>query len=79
MERHVTMRLVLAVSVSTLGPAFFGQAAAAQGCEPIRFSTPVNLGGEGQAYQRAREWQLTLAYRRLFSNEWFIGSEDRSA
>ena len=79
MERHVTMRLVLAVSVSTLGPAFIAQAAAAQGCEPIRFSTPVNLGGEGQAYQRAREWQLTLAYRRLVSKEWFIGSEDRSA
>ena len=79
MERHVTMRLVLAVSASALGPAFISQAAAAQGCEPIRFSTPVNLGGEGQAYQRAREWQLTLAYRRLVSNEWFIGSEDRSA
>jgi hypothetical protein len=79
MERHVMMRLVLAVSVSTVGPAFIAQAAAAQGCEPIRFSTPVNLGGEGQAYQRAREWQLTLAYRRLVSKEWFIGSEDRSA
>ena len=79
MERHVTVRLVLAVSASTLGPAFIAQPVAAQGCEPIRFSTPVNLGGEGQAYHRARKWQLTLAYRRLVSNEWFIGSEDKSA
>ena len=51
----------------------------AQGCEPIRFTTPVNLGGEGQAYQPAREWQLTLAYRRLLSNEWFIGKDENSA
>jgi len=51
----------------------------AQGCEPIRFTTPVNLGGEGQAYQPAHEWQLTLAYRRLASNEWFVGKEENSA
>jgi hypothetical protein len=52
--------------------------AAAQGCEPIRFLTPVSLGGEGQAYQPAREWQLTLAFRRLVSNEWFVGTEKTS-
>src|SRR4051812_27154775 len=49
---------------------------AAQGCEPIRFTTPVNLGGEGEAYQPAKSWQLTLAYRRLVSNEWFVGSTE---
>jgi hypothetical protein len=53
--------------------------ATAQGCEPIRFTTPVSLGGQGQAYQPAREWQLTLAYRRLVSNEWFIGTEESSS
>ena len=79
MEPHVTSRLALALCVSAIGPAFIATRAAAQGCEPIRFSTPVSLGGEGQAYQRGREWQLTLAYRRLMSNEWFIGSEDKSA
>ena len=51
----------------------------AQGCEPIRFITPVNLGGEGQAYQPGREWQLTLAYRRLVSKDWFVGKEENSA
>ena len=56
-----------------------GAELSAQGCEPIRFTTPVNLGGEGQAYQPAGEWQLTLAYRRLVSNEWFIGKDENSA
>jgi hypothetical protein len=53
--------------------------AAGQGCEPIRFTTPVNLGGEAQAYQPAREWQLTLAYRRLVSKDWFVGQDENSA
>ena len=53
--------------------------ASAQGCEPIRFTTPVSLGGQGEAYQPAREWQLTLAYRRLMSNEWFVGTDERSS
>jgi len=49
-----------------------------QGCEPIRFTTPVNLGGEGQAYQSGGAWQFTLAYRRLVSNQWFVGSKESS-
>ena len=50
--------------------------AAGQGCEPIRFTTPVNLGGQDEAYQPANEWQLTLAYRRLVSGDWFIGTTE---
>ena len=61
------------------GLALVATHAGAQGCEPIRFTTPVSLGGQGQAYQPAREWQVTLAYRRLYSNEWFVGSEEKSA
>ncbi len=53
--------------------------AGSQGCEPIRFTTPVNLGGEGQAYQPGKEWQLTFAYRRLVSNEWFVGTSENSS
>ena len=51
----------------------------AQGCEPIRFTTPVNLGGEGEAYQPANSWQFTVAYRRLVSNQWFVGSKESHA
>ena len=50
--------------------------AAAPGCEPIRFTVPVNPGGEGQAYQPRHEWQFTLAYRRLASNEFFVGTSE---
>ena len=78
MKQHV-LRRALAPFVLAISPAFIASGAVAQGCEPIRFTTPVNLGGEGQAYQPAREWQLTLAYRRLVSNEWFIGTEDKSS
>lgn len=54
--------------------AFCGASAlTAQGCEPIRFTTPVNLGGVGRAYQPDHEWQLTLAYRHLESGDWFVG------
>jgi hypothetical protein len=73
------MKSVLAVSGAAILIAVWPVTSAAQGCEPIRFTTPVNLGGEGQAYQPAKEWQLTLAYRRLASNEWFVGTEENSA
>jgi hypothetical protein len=79
MDHHVTVRLALTLSFSAIGSAFIASGAAAQGCEPIRFSTPVNLGAEGEAYQRAHEWQLTVAYRRLTSNEYFVGTEEKSA
>ena len=51
--------------------------ATAQGCEPIRFTVPISLGSEGEAYQPVRQWRVTLAYRRLLSDEWFIGTERR--
>ncbi|MES2524703.1 MAG: hypothetical protein V4617_18550 [Gemmatimonadota bacterium] len=51
----------------------------AQGCEPIRFTSPVNLGGEGQMYQSGGEWQFTLAYRHLLSKDWFVGTRENSS
>jgi hypothetical protein len=47
--------------------------ARAQGCEPIRFSNP-SLGAQGESYQEAHQWQLTIGYRRLYSNEWYAGN-----
>lgn len=73
--RRRVVAALLAGGVSALMPAALG----AQGCEPIRFTTPVNLGGEGEAYQPGGSWRATLAYRRLLSNEWFIGSERNDA
>jgi hypothetical protein len=78
MKQHCASLATLAV-LAAVGTACLPQIANAQGCEPIRFTTPVNLGGEGQAYQRGREWQLSLAYRRLVSDEFFVGTAENSA
>lgn len=58
-----------------VGLSFTPRQSFAQGCEPIRFTAPINLGGEGEAYQEGRQWRLTLAYRRLMSDEFFVGTE----
>ena len=63
--------LLAGVAASAAAP----RAAVAQGCEPIRFTVPVSLGGEGEAYQPAGQWRVTLAYRKLLSNQWFMGTE----
>ncbi len=77
---HLQVRTTSTVMLTVaLASAFGALRADAQGCEPIRFTTPVTLGGEGQAYQPAHEWQLTLAYRRLVSREWFVGTQENSA
>jgi hypothetical protein len=64
---------------SIVAAVLLGTRVSAQGCEPIRFNTPVSLGGQGEAYQRQNEWRLTLGYRHLYSNEWFVGSADASS
>ena len=73
--RRVGVRLFCAIGILAAASGDAG----GQGCEPIRFTTPVNLGGEGQAYQPGKEWQLTLAYRRLVSREWFVGTSENSS
>ena len=78
MAVSLSTRYATALWIAVIPQSFAAARANAQGCEPIRFTTPVNLGGQGQAYQPAREWQLTLAYRRLVSNEWFVGTEKTS-
>ena len=52
------------------------EALAAQGCEPIRFMTPIDLGGAGQAYQQARKWRITMAVRSLHANQFIVGTTD---
>ena len=79
MTQHARTPWAVSRSLAVITFAFVASRAAAQGCEPIRFTTPVDLGGEGQAYQPAGEWQLTLAYRWLTSNQWFIGSKESSS
>ena len=73
--RPSSLHLAIAIGAGA-GATALPTALSAQGCEPIRFTTPVSLGGEGEAYQPSREWRVTLAYRRLISNQWFIGTEE---
>ncbi len=68
-----------AVFAATLSLCAYTHALAAQGCEPIRFTTPVNLGGGGKAYQPGHEWEFTLAYRHLESGDWYVGSSQAPA
>lgn len=72
-NRHSTVAATAAFALSLLITSN-ARLAGAQGCEPIRFTAPVSLGGQGEAYQRSREWQLTLAYRYLNSNDFFVGT-----
>jgi hypothetical protein len=74
----MTLRDALSLLTAGAAAGLVPTAAYGQGCEPIRFTVPVSLGAVGQAYQ-PRGWQLTLAYRRLFSNEWFIGSDENGS
>lgn len=67
-------RAVVTFAIAASG--FVPSTAGGQGCEPIRFTVPVSLGAAGEAYQPNGEWKVTLAYRRLTSNQWFIGSQE---
>lgn len=67
------MRTARTIITVTMGLLAFSKAGAAQGCEPIRFTTPI-LGGQGESFQRSHEWRVSLQYRRLFTDEWFVGT-----
>src|SRR5262245_60449189 len=79
MDWHFGTRRALTLCAAILSQALIASTSPAQGCEPIRFTTPVSLGGQGEAYQRGGEWQLGLGYRRLLSNEFFVGKTENSA
>lgn len=75
-QRCFRSLVLIGVTLSASGASF---TASAQGCEPIRFTTPVNLGGAGKAYQPAHEWEFTLAYRHLYSDQFFVGTHQSDA
>jgi len=77
--RSIGLKGAIRMLVGAVGLGLMSSPAVAQGCEPIRFTTPIDLGGQGQVYQPGREWRFTLAYRRLYSNEFFVGSSENQA
>lgn len=77
--RSVGWRHSIGATVAIASLSLTPTPATSQGCEPIRFTIPISLGAEGEAYQPHHEWKATLAYRRLFSNQWFVGTERSDA
>jgi hypothetical protein len=46
---------------------------------PVRFTSP-SLGGQRESFFDAGEWQVGVAYRRLYADQWFVGTRvDESA
>jgi hypothetical protein len=76
--RSLGLTGTLTTLVGIAGLGLLPSSVAAQGCEPIRFTTPIDLGGQGQAYQPRNQWRLTLAYRHLHSDQFFVGTEQNS-
>jgi hypothetical protein len=78
MVRHTSTRSAILMLAATAGLIASARSGAAQGCEPIRFTSPIDLGAEGKAFQQAHEWDLSLGYRRLASNQYFVGTHENS-
>lgn len=43
---------------------------------PIRYESP-SLGGRGESYLEAKDWQLGVSYRRLIADDFFVGRDER--
>lgn len=41
---------------------------------PVRFTSP-SLGGQRESFLSKGEWQVGLAYRRLYADQWFVGTK----
>jgi len=67
------LRFALAGAVALLAAAS-ASTASAQGCMPIRFVSPA-LGGRGDAYLEAGSWRSSIAFRRLYSDMFFRGTQ----
>ena len=75
MAPHASITLAALLTLSS-GLLLDSPTAGAQGCEPIRFTTPVDLGGAGEAYKPFSRWQIGVSYRRLVSDEFFVGTSE---
>jgi hypothetical protein len=75
MSRFQFSRYALATAVA-MSPALFARDAVAQGCMPIRFVSPA-LGGRDDAYLERGAWRASVAFRRLYADEFFFGTRTR--
>ncbi|HEX4627977.1 MAG TPA: hypothetical protein VH137_04230 [Gemmatimonadales bacterium] len=69
----------IAVLTLVVGVLFVPRQSVAQGCLPIRFTTP-SLGGHGESQStdlRAHEWQIAVDYRYLHADRSFSGTQSQ--
>jgi hypothetical protein len=71
LPQGLILMLVLSMTFVSLSTA------SAQGCMPIRFISPV-VGGQGDVYLKRHAWQAGVAYRRLSSDQFIVGTEVRN-
>lgn len=74
--RNISFSLRRAAGLPVIGliMALLPARAHSQGCMPIRFVSSA-LGGRGDAYLEEGSWRTSLAYRRLYADQFFIGTE----
>src|SRR5258705_11346390 len=41
---------------------------------PVPFTSP-SLGGQRDAFFKPGEWEISVSFRRLHADEWFVGSD----
>ena len=70
------LHLVVSLGAAAALAGTLAEPLAAQGCEPIRLNAG-SFGGTGGSIQKAGEWRLSLGYRHLFSNQFFVGTQNR--
>jgi len=69
---HSFRRLALAAGFTLVAVPL--SIVSAQGCVPIRFVSAA-LGGRGDAYLEAGSWRSSVAFRRLYSNQFYRGTK----
>jgi len=45
---------------------------------PVRFTSP-SLGGQRESFLEQGAWQVGVAFRRLYADKWFVGSQQNEA
>jgi hypothetical protein len=65
------MRTVVSLALTCTA----AQAAGAQGCMPLHFTTP-SLGGESVTFLHPNQWEVGVAVRRVATNRFFVGDQE---
>lgn len=68
----------LAAVLLALALALPARTGLAQGCMPLRFTSP-NLGGQGTSFLRPHEWQVGVGLRRVATHRFYVGDQENES